>query len=135
MANYYAKARSNYFRVKDRRAFNLWACERNLEAWEQGDTGLVAIRPDDYEEGGWPSMMLNEKTDEYDDVDIPAELSEHLVEGEVAILMEVGWEKLRYLTGHAIAVNAAGDIEHISLHNAIMDKAKTMGTAVTEPLY
>ena len=55
--------------------------------------------------GGWPELM--------DDNDEPADdlcesLAQHLKEGEVAILFELGHEKLRYLVGAATAVHSSG---------------------------
>jgi len=35
MANWYGRARSNYFAVKDEAAFRAWAAKRGLEVWEE----------------------------------------------------------------------------------------------------
>lgn len=48
------------------------------------------------EDGGLPSNRYDEETDGYVDIDLAKELAEHLAEGQVAILMECGAEKLRY---------------------------------------
>lgn len=136
MANYYASARSNYFLVKDADAFQAWAKRRELGIWSSDkEGGRVAIYPLSGDDNGWPSCRYNDETDEYDDFSVVEELPEHLVEGEVAVLMEVGAEKLRYLVGHAIAVNAAGEVQSVNLQDAIMELAKTMGPNVTEPCY
>ena len=67
----------------------------------------------DYDAGGWPCYRTARRgdpeghdepehavADVYEDreLDLPAELSEHLAQGEVAVLEEVGAEKLRYLS-------------------------------------
>ena len=51
---------------------------------------------------GWPSTRYSHDGDDVDvdvdvDVDLTAELATHLVDGAVAIIMETGAEKLRYL--------------------------------------
>lgn len=52
-----------------------------------------------------------------------SELAEHLQDDSVAVLMEAGAEKLRYVAGWAAAVNAKGEVVEIGLH-AIYDMAK-----------
>ena len=48
------------------------------------------------------------------EIDFHCELSEHLAEDAVAILMEVGYERIRYVIGFAVAVNSDGDVLAIS---------------------
>jgi hypothetical protein len=123
MANYYATARSNYFRVKDVAAFKAWCAKRYLDFWTSRDEDIgerYAISPSEYGDGaGWPHY----DTDEDDDFDFAAELAEHLVSKDVAILLEVGSEKLRYLIGYATAVQSDGRTVHVNL-DEIYDKAK-----------
>ncbi len=100
MANWYGTSRSNYFKVKDGGAFREWAERRNLEVLEDR-RGLLGVAPSSMsEDGSWPSY------DDDDDceIDFQAELIEHLAEGQVAILMTIGAEKLRYLTGFSVAL-------------------------------
>ena len=120
MANWYGIARSNYFRVKDNAAFLIWVDAYNLDYFQDKE-GRYAIAASDGE--GWPSSCLSEY-DEYLDLDLPMELAAHLADGEVAILMEVGNEKLRYITGYAVAVNSKGDIISVGL-DEIYKKAAT----------
>jgi len=49
--------------------------------------------------------------------DFYTEFSRHLEKDEVAILMEVGSEKLRYLVGFAMAINHEGDILQVSIRD------------------
>jgi hypothetical protein len=120
MANYYASARSNYFKVKDAEAFKTWAASLpGLGVIEKPDDAeenpaWFAIYSDDGDSGSWPYWTTNEDGEDIE-IDLPAELSEHLQEGEIAVLIEVGAEKLRYLCGHAVAVNWAGETEFLSL--------------------
>jgi hypothetical protein len=125
MANYYATARSNYFRVKNAQAFEEWCSERNLDCWANSYEGVgdrYAIAPSADVEAGWPSYDLDEATDEYYEIDLPKELASHLDPRDIAILIEVGSEKLRYLTGEAVAVHASGKTIRISLDD-IYDQA------------
>jgi hypothetical protein len=96
MANWTGSARSNYFRVKD-------------------------------EHGGWPNWIPAETIDEEDvEVDVAEIVAGHLAAGEVAILIEVGAEKLRYLTGIAVAVNDRNEQRCIDLED-IYEVAKELG--------
>lgn len=137
MANYYASARSNYFRVKDAEAFKAWAESRNLEVWDRTEEkdGRFGICPLNGDDGGWPNCFYDEDADEYVDFELAAELGEHLAEGEVAILSEVGAEKLRYLNAYAVAVNWKGETKYVHLDDAIMEEAKKLGPNVTASIY
>lgn len=123
MANYTAVTRSNYFKVKDEQAFLEWVeSVPDLGHWKNNE-GLHAIRSDT---DGWPSFQYIEDEEGYEvelDLELAPELSKHLAEGEVAVLLEAGYEKLRYITGHAVAVAWDGRIEYIDL-NQIYDRAK-----------
>jgi hypothetical protein len=59
------------------------------------------------------------------EIDLVAELAQHLPKGEVAVLMEIGAEKLRYLTGIAIAVNYKGRATVVSLDDVYRKAACT----------
>ena len=114
MANYYSTCRTNYFKVKNEKKFRDWAkslCAENLEVI--GKEGIVGLLFDN----GIPDMRRNPKakgirlthaaltTDEQIECDFFKELKGHLKKGEVAIYMEAGAEKHRYVTGYAIAVS------------------------------
>lgn len=79
-------------------------------------------------EGGWTTVGFDETNEEIE-LDLPAVVAEHLVDGDVAVLMECGSEKLRYLTGYATAVNAAGETKQITLDD-IYELADTLGSSV-----
>lgn len=123
MANWYGSARSNYFRVKDTEAFLTWTEHRGLGVFKSEKMpGFLSIYPgDDLDSGGWPSYDM-EKDEE---LDLVTELSEHLAPGEVAVLLEVGAEKLCYLTGQAIAVNAKGRVVEVTLSEIYRKTART----------
>jgi hypothetical protein len=141
MANYYATARSNYFAVKDETTFRQWAESIGLMVFEPTHAHVTAdgiprfaIAPGDGDECGWFCTRYDEETDEHDDVDLTKELASHLRDDEVAILMETGSEKLRYLRGYATAVNSAGKSVHMSLEG-IYARARKLGSNITRAEY
>ncbi|MEI7911837.1 MAG: hypothetical protein WCK77_19575 [Verrucomicrobiota bacterium] len=142
MANYYATARSNYFAVKDETAFREWATQLGLTILEPDHRkktadgirrlGISSGNCDD--SGGWPTGLYKDETDDYDDIDIAAQLSAHLADDEVAILLEIGNEKLRYMTGVAVAVNNMGAIVCVDLET-IYESALPLGLNITRAEY
>lgn len=104
MANYHCAARTNYFRVKDEAAFRAWAVRRGVEVAESFAVhrGHFAVFATDGE------AFPNYDSDRDEEVDFAAELAGHLAPDSVAVLLEVGAEKLCYLVGMALAVNAHG---------------------------
>lgn len=130
MANYYAKFRSNYFNVKDRDAFIAWtATLPGLEpvfrtgAFQQNTATLLC-------DG---SMPVQNGDDE--EISLTDELATHLQDDQVAILMEVGSEGMRYFCGFTIAVNAKGKTIHLSLDDIYSKTIKTFGLAATRAQY
>ena len=112
MANYYCFSRTNYFRIEDVIRFTAWAAQRGLTVHPQQDADdHFAIFPNDSDSAAFPSF--DSDTDK--EIDFAAELAAHLDEGSVAVILETGAEKLRYLHGHAIAINAQGDLVQIAL--------------------
>src|SRR5262249_38609382 len=116
--------------VKDPEAFKGWAKRRCLEVWNQRtekgrdrDPTMFAIASDDPDGAGWPFSVYDEEKDAFEDFDIVDELPTHLADKQVAILMEAGAEKLRYVNAYAIAVHANGKIVEVSLGD-IYDAAK-----------
>lgn len=129
MANYIATARSNYFRVKDSAAFQMWCEERRLSCWQKEDHW--AIQPKDH--SGWPNVTAT--TDE--EFDLLEELHGHLQEECVAILLEVGSERTRYLCGYANAVRGGKDFEllHLSLDDIYAQAEEAWGKDLTHATY
>ncbi len=113
MANWYGTARSNCFRVKDKDAFLKWADGRGLGVFKNEENAdLFAIYGgESTDDGSWPSYDVESDTE----IDLVAELAQHLPNGQIAVLMEIGAEKLRYLTGVAIAVNHKGRVVELTL--------------------
>jgi hypothetical protein len=119
MADYVGQSRSNYFRVKDREAFEKWAASCGLQVEESApDSGLVGIF---YDGGSWPLSEMPADTGDpsfdFEEHDVPSELQDFLQEGEVAILMDAGWEKLRYISGYAVAVTPGKPLAQVCLQD------------------
>jgi len=142
MANYYATARSNYFAVKDEKAFREWAARLGLTVVEDAVRGKSAkgirrfgISPGNRDGGGgWPFNVRNEETGGYDFVVVAEQLSGHLADDEVAVLVEVRYNDLRYVTGLAEAVNNKGNAEFVSL-DSIYTAARRLGKNITRAEY
>ena len=71
---------------------------------------------------------------EYDFDDFLEDLTKHLEENEVAIMIECGAEKLRYITGVAYAINSKGETSTINL-NDIYEEANLLGNNITAAEY
>ena len=143
MANFYGTARSNYFQVKDVEKFKAWVESIPSLALIEKQDILFAIYSDCPDSGCWPSGKYVAEYDEegavvsedWQDFDLTGELAEHLKDGEVAVLMEAGAEKLRYISGWAVAVNHLGETVHVSL-DGIYDLAFTkFGVRPTDASY
>jgi hypothetical protein len=136
MANYYATTRSNYFRVKDADTFKAWCKERCLEWWTKTIDGIgecYAITADTGDCCGWPSYDIDNDCE----MDCADELSEHLDPRDIAILFEIGSEKLRYLVGRATAIHADGSTVSVSLNDIYQEAVREFGSDfnITEGSY
>lgn len=128
MSNYYGKARTNYFRVDPdkRAAFDAFAAKYKVEVLEEdGETGRVALCPGDYtDDGSFPGYDPALEAEGKDpDICFIELLSAFLAPGSVAILMETGHDKLRYLGGYAIAIDHTGHQVDVGL-NEIYKRAE-----------
>jgi len=141
MADYTATARTNYFLVKDVDALKaeLRTYGINPATWAENQRGAEFVLDDGadnkpvgaialFSSGTWPEMdedsvaMRLEIEDEETPVpgayvDLTGLIANHLVEGQVAVFMGVGFEAMRYLGGAAVAVNAAGETRRIDLED------------------
>lgn len=161
MANYTANARTNKFRVKDIDALiaslAVYGLTVDEESWK-ADMVLVRRNNPSKENqitllsyDGWPGLdedtvasRLGLDDGEHDDAPVPSEfdslhklIAAHLVEGEVAVFVEVGQEKMRYLGGTTVAVNASGETRRVDLDD-IYDLAKELapeGTNIEHASY
>lgn len=134
MSEYICTVRSNYFHVKDPALFRdfmgrVYGSEDKIFLWQEQD-----------EEGkpvfgfGTHGAIAGLKNAEADDDDLLDEsaydefirgLQEHVSEGDAVILMEVGHEKLCYVTGAATILTSGGQ-EYLSLAEMAANRASEM---------
>lgn len=133
MANYYSKGRTNHFAVKDPEAFQAEVTPlieegEVIREERDGVDGFILLFSE-----GIPSEIWNPEDEEMEEpiqLDWENIIAPHLVDGEVCVIQEIGWERMRYLTGYATAFNNKGERESISL-SSIYDQAKELGTRIT----
>lgn len=112
MANWCGVGRSNYFKVRDNEAF--------ADFMEQTLTSMTAQY--DVEKESWWIRLTDENgfdwnsSDEDGGIDHISEFASHLQENEIAIFIEIGAEKLRYLTGFALGIAWNGELTQLNLN-------------------
>lgn len=133
MANYYATCRTNYFDVKDKDAFlSALSGVPDIEV-DEGNQGFVILGCNT-DGAGWPQWVWDEDTNEDYEIDLPMIVAEHLADDSVAIFMEAGAEKCRFIIGYAEAINNKFERETISLGD-IYQRARSLGSNVTPAEY
>lgn len=135
MANYYGTTRTNYFHVKDADAFRSFMSkvvvdEDSIHLWEDTDRdgnlvfgfgcygSILGLPPEDVDDE-------NDFDFDFDYDEFIDKLSEHLVKGDAAIIVEIGNEKLRYLTGSAMIVTE-NDSEYLDINVMAAERAAQM---------
>ena len=135
MANYYGQTRSNYFQVKSAVKFKAFCKRYDLEVIDQkSEKDPDITRYGFMVDGSIPSGYDNKRGD-WIETDFLKELSQHLVKGEVAVVMEVGSEKMRYLVGYACAVNAKGEHIEVSLNDIYRKATEAFGVEPSRAEY
>jgi len=116
--------------VKDKVAFLKWADGRALGVFKnEENTDLFAIYGgESTDDGSWPSYDVEGDTE----IDLVTELAQHLPKGQIAVLLEIGAEKLRYLTGMAIAVNHEGRVVELTLSDIYRKATRAFRVAESE---
>jgi hypothetical protein len=144
MANYYGIGRTNYFAVKSAEDFTAEMANYPVEVItrEQDGVTLYGLLDANSDGGGWEWSYVAELEDEDGEpietdleIDWAEVFARHLVDGWVAILMETGAEKYRYVSGYALAVNSKGESHEINLSRDIAKLALTLGENVTDASY
>jgi len=129
MANYVPFVRSNYFEVKDGAAFEAFCKKWGVELIRGGkDDTLYGFLGNG--EIGLPLCYYDAEKDDYVEGSFMDDLAGHLKEGWVAVVREIGFEKMRYLVGYSVAINSRGQSIEVSL-DQIYEDAKRLGEHVT----
>lgn len=120
MANYNCVIRTNYFHVKDENTF-----EEFLKK-VSGDDFHIFREGDMFGFGCYGSIYGISESDEDDDYDAFLEgLQKQIVDDEAIIISEVGYEKLRYVSGYATVITSQ-DISTINLEDKSIELAQEM---------
>jgi len=137
MANYYGQARTNYFAVVDGEAFKaeMAGLPVNVIEQEHATEGtLYGFLDRNQDGGGLDWQRYDEEADDYIEIDFADIFKRHLKDGWVAVIMESGAEKYRYLNGFAIAFNNKGEDRRIDITD-IYKVAEEIGTQITRAEY
>ena len=133
MANYNCVQRTNYFHVKDAEAFRLMlgkVVAEDFHFWEEKDEdgnvifafgcyGNISGIPFKNEEGEWES----DGNESYED--FLEELQKNVDKDDAIILIESGYEKLRYVTSLATVITKHS-IECLDLGKKALGLARKM---------
>jgi hypothetical protein len=125
MANYIAQGRSNYFAVKDEQAFreDIEKCNVQLIERKNEETGQTLFGFMDNEDGDGLDTWYAWSGDGIDDNDTEWTWGEffnkHLADGWVAVILNIGSEKYRFLNGEATAYNNKGEDKFISINDFV----------------
>ena len=122
MANWNGIARTNYVKIKDIDALMKFVDGLPIEVHPHpAAENFVCFAPADNDTGDFDHYYSDDDdgNDEYWDW---THIAEHSVEGQVLIVMTVGHEKSRYLTGYASAITWDGRVTDVSIDD-IYEKA------------
>jgi hypothetical protein len=133
MADYLAQTRSNYFRVKNAEKFKAFCQRYNLEVITN-EKPKKGCKYGFMVDGPIPTGRCNAKGD-WIETDFLQELSAHLMPKEVAVVVEIGSEKMRYLNGYACAVNSKGKRIQVALTDIYKWAKETFGIEPTMAEY
>ncbi|MCG3148189.1 MAG: hypothetical protein PCFJNLEI_01632 [Verrucomicrobiae bacterium] len=128
MADYIAQSRSNYFRVRNARSYRRFAARYNLTVIHTEQHGKH--RYGFLSEESIPTGRADAKG-EWIETDFLQELSRQLTRGDVAVVMEIGSEKQRYLIGYAAAIDARGRRIQVALSDIYRRCEETFGVTPT----
>ena len=122
MGTYNCTARSNYFRVHDPEKFRQ-LCEKYDLTMISKEVGKE-VRYGFLNEGGDLDPVIYDEGATEPSGNFLDELTKHIVPGDVAILMEIGYEKMRYLNGAALAVSSKGIEKNLNIHDIYTELEK-----------
>ncbi len=110
MADYIGMCRRTWFKIKHYDEFMQGLKNVVLEdiriVQDEKDRNKITI----YGYSPIPSYQKTENSDDYEDFSFPEYIQKHIAENEKARITEIGYEKLRYLTGVAYDITTEGII-------------------------
>lgn len=125
MANWSGIARTNYVKVKDVDALTKFLDDFSVKIHKHPTMpSYVMFSPCEMSDYGGFEYQAYDEDDNEVEFSWANDIAPHLCEGQILIVHEVGWEKLRYLTGHATAVTWDGRETWLSIDD-IYEKART----------
>lgn len=124
MANYYGVGRTNFFQVKDPNGFEAEMKKYGLRVETDDDFAMLISE----NESGFEWSYQDDEGNDYD-IDYADVFRRYLVDGAVAVIMEVGNEKLNYFGGYAVAYNNKGESREVSISD-IFTLAKELGNNI-----
>ncbi|PBA68852.1 hypothetical protein [Mycobacterium avium] len=131
MANYYGTGRTNTFMVHDVEALRTALQRGDFEVVERasdrpGEVTIFAAGPDG--DGNWSQWIYPDDGDaEPEELCVPALIAEHLQDGQVAVFVHAGSEKLRYVCGYSLAVHSDGRQLRIDIDDIYEKAAEEFG--------
>lgn len=105
MANFVTYARTNYVTIKDPETFKKEMEFWNIEVVPDCDNtpNFVCLLPTTGSENGFDIVRFDEKTGDNKTFSFEEHVVPHMEQGQVLVVQSIGYEKLRYLTGQAVA--------------------------------
>jgi hypothetical protein len=85
-------------------------------------------------EDGWPEYKYDPDTYEEEELNWEGIFIRHLVDNQVAVIMGAGAEKLRFISGWAMAYNNKGESVGVNIAD-IYNLAKELGSGITTATY
>ena len=137
MANWYGSARSNFVRVADLAALKNALAPFDIQVQAHPERPEYVYFSGSLDSGGWPASGLDAGGNEIDFAPVN-HICPHLKKGEVLIMVEVGAEKLGYLTGYAVALTTDGRTVALDIRDIYDLALRRFGVSadrVAEPLY
>lgn len=126
MANWYGIARTNYVKVKDYDALIKFIEGLPIEVQPHPEAvNFVSFNPADNDTGDFDHYYSDDDGNE-ECWDWP-HIAEHFVEGQVLIVMTVGHEKSRYLTGYASAITWDGRVTDVNIDDIYQKAVREFG--------
>lgn len=134
MADYYGKGRTNTFLVNDVDTLKqaLTGTEFTVEERPEQGAGAVVILASHSDGAGCWGQLVYKNPDGDEDPEelfVPDIIATHLRDGQVAVFVHAGAEKLSYLSAYSIAVHSSGQQVRIDISDIYRLAAETFNVS------